>query len=138
MVYDNPKLAELSEFGALYADFAGPSAPLTERDLLSFRPELIEVVGNPEMLRFAVPMGWQDGAHVMIENNTKLREIDFGRLRSIDRLEIENNPELANVDIGALSRVDVLRVLENPLLQGSSFDTVQTFEREMSGNAAAP
>lgn len=133
MIYDNPRLVELPELGALYADVA--SASLTERDLLGFRPELIEIVGNPEVLSFAVPVGWRDGEHVTIENNTKLREVDFGYLESIDLLSIKNNPALTTVNLGALARVDVLEVVENPSLQGSGFDAVQTFEREMSGNA---
>lgn len=140
MIYDNPRLTELPQFGALY-EIAPADSGLSARDRglrLDLRLDHIEVVGNPELLRFAVPVAWRDGELVVIENNMKLREVDFGRLESIDLLSIRNNPALANVSLGALSRVDVLSVLENPSLQSSSFDAVQAFEREMVGNADAP
>jgi hypothetical protein len=59
-------------------------------------------------------------------------------LWAIDLLEIENNPLLAEVGLGALTTVDTLRVRDNPRLAAATFDAVQTFARDMSGNAPAP
>ena len=112
-----------------------PWIRLTPRNLLSLRPELIEVVGNPELEGLVIPSGWPSASHVAVQNNARLRELDFSSVESIDLLSIENNPELGAVDLGALTRVDSLSVIDNPRLAPASFDAVQTLDRQMSGNA---
>jgi hypothetical protein len=132
MIYDNPALVELSSFGSP----SGLTPELSARDLLSYRPNLIEVIGNPELQTFTVPALLQSGGYVAIENNAKLSSVDLGMLASIDLLTIKNNPVLDAVELGALGSVDSLNVLNNPSLPSSSFDGVRTFESQMSGNAA--
>jgi hypothetical protein len=132
MIYDNPVLVEPSSFGEPSDVGSEPST----RDLLSQRPDLIEVVGNPELQTFSMPARWRSGSYVAIENNAKLSTVDLARLTSIDGLSIKNNPVLGAVELGALDRVDTLEVLDNPALPSSSFDGVRTFESQMSGNAA--
>jgi hypothetical protein len=132
MIYDNPVLVELASFGAL----GGMTPELSARDLLMYRPDLIEVVGNPELQTITVPALFRSGSYVAIENNAKLSRLDLAQLTSIDGLSIKNNPVLGAVALGALGRVDSLEVLDNPALPSSSFDGVRTFETQMSGNAA--
>jgi hypothetical protein len=62
--------------------------------------------------------------------------MDFGFFESVGKLSVHNNPLLANVTLGPLATVNALKVTNNPLLTASAFDTVRTFESEMSGNAS--
>jgi hypothetical protein len=110
----------------------------TEEALLSFRPQQIEISGNPSLRQFDVPGGWQSGRRVAIHDNAALERLGLGRLAAIDLLEIENNPILADVELAALATVDSLHVRDNPRLPGATFDAVQTFARDMSGNAGTP
>jgi hypothetical protein len=140
MVYDNLRLRELPTFPALYADVGvldGLDEDERARTLLAWRPDLIEVVGNPELEQLSIPRGWSSGSHVAVRNNAKIKVVDFARLESIDRLVISGNPLLDSVELGALATVASLKVQDNPLLAPSDFDPVQTFERDMSGNAAS-
>lgn len=138
MIWDNAVLSELPAFAALNADLFPSGFEESARDLLSFRPDLIDIRGNPALRQFDVPAGWQSGSFVNISNNAALERLGLGQLAAIDRLEIEANPALADVDLGALATVDSLLVQDNPQLDGAMFDVVQTFTRSMSGNATSP
>jgi hypothetical protein len=135
IIEDNAVLSELPPFSALNADLP---AGFSERDLLTFRPELIEINRNPELRQFDVPVGWESASYVRIGNNAALERVGLGQLTAIDRLEIEANSSLADVELGALATVDSLSVRDNPQLSGATFDAVQTFRRDMAGNAGTP
>lgn len=137
MLYDNPRLSELSELPALFQDFLRPGVrdQLTERDLLAWRPDYIEIVNNPELQQLTMPSGWLSGSHVVVRGNAKLAAVDFSQLRSIDVLSIEDNPLLADVELGALATIDSLTVRDNPQLPETELDPVQSFQRTLSGNA---
>jgi len=134
-VMSNARLAELSTFEGLYADL---DDEVTPGDLHRLSAQRIEIIANPELLRIATPTRWQIGQYVLMEGNARLLEVDFGELASVGLLSIVNNPSLTTVNLGALSTINVLSVLENPSLHSSSFDGVQTFERDMWGNADTP
>ena len=102
------------------------------------RPDFIEVLDNPVLQQFDVPSGWLAGSQVAIRNNAALARLGLGQLQSIDHLEIAGNAALASVELQAVETVDVLRVQDNPALSEAAFDIVQSFDREMSGNASAP
>jgi hypothetical protein len=142
MIQNNAVLAELPAFSGLNADRNGagngPDGEWTEDALLSFRPEQIEISDNPALRQFDVPGGWQSGSHVLIRNNAALERVGLGQLEAIDLLEIESNPLLADIQLAALATVDSLRVRDNPELPVAAFDAVQTFTRDMSGNAGTP
>lgn len=106
-----------------------PEVSLSERGQL-------EIAHNPALLRFAVPREWQAGVYVIIENNRSLRELNLSELQSLDLLAVRRNEALDTLHLGALASVDALEVVDNPLLSPAAFDTLQTFERTMSGNAA--
>lgn len=97
----------------------------------------IEVAANPALRRFAVPREWHDGVYVIIENNRTLRELDLGDLESLDLLEIKRNDLLDTFEVGALATVDTLEVVDNPVLSPTAFNSLQTFQRTMSGNGAS-
>lgn len=142
LIADNLVLSEVPAFPALHADLIGigpgSSGEWGDGTELAFRPERIEVSGNPALRQFDVPVGWQSTSHVWVRNNAALERIGLGQLAAIDLLQIESNPVLASVDLDALATVDTLRVRDNPALADASFDAVQTFTRDMSGNAGAP
>jgi hypothetical protein len=142
MIQNNAVLSELPPFSGLNADRIGAGdgtdGQWSERDLLSFRPGRIEISENPALRQFDVPSGWQSGSHVLIRDNAALERLGLGQLAAIDLLEIESNPILADVELAALATVDSLHVRDNPQLPGATFDAVQTFTRDMSGNAGTP
>jgi hypothetical protein len=142
VIQNNAVLSELPAFSGVNADLNGsgngPDGQWTEAALLSFRPQQIEISNNPALRQFDVPAGWQSGSHVVIRDNAALEQLDLGQLAAIDLLEIENNPLLAGVELDALATVDSLHVRDNPQLPGAAFDAVQTFARDMSGNAGTP
>ncbi|HWO11485.1 MAG TPA: hypothetical protein VNN80_18450, partial [Polyangiaceae bacterium] len=142
-VIGNAALVEVPAY-SLYDDlsfdaitFGAPEGEV-ERQRLLMRPDLIEVLDNPVLQQFDVPSGWRAGSQVAIRNNAALTRLGLGQLQSIDHLEISGNAALASVDLPAVETVDVLRVQDNPLLSEATFDSVQSFDREMSGNASAP
>jgi hypothetical protein len=83
-----------------------------------------------------LPSRWHESRGVTIEDNASLREVDLGHLENVDLVAIKANPVLDSVRLDSLARVDSLQVTGNPNLATSVFDSVQTFERSMTGNAA--
>jgi hypothetical protein len=142
MIQDNAVLSELPAFSGLNPELNGagddPDGQWSIRDQLSLRPDHIDISDNPALRQFDVPGGWHSGRRVAIRNNAALERVGLGQLAAIDLLEIESNPLLADVELAALATVDSLRVRDNPQLPGAAFDAVQTFARDMSGNAGTP
>ena len=67
--------------------------------------------------------------------NASLVDIDLGALERADFLMIDDNPALASVAAPSLATVNTLQVANNPLLSTAVFDDVETFSRQISGNA---
>jgi hypothetical protein len=138
---ENAQLSELSAFSGLPREddfYPEPSEYWDERAILARRPDIIAISDNPELRQIAIPVGWDSGAHVSVLRNATLEHLSLGQLARVDFLEIEANPLLSSVELAALTRVDSLRLRDNPLLAPAAFDAVQTFERDMAGNAGDP
>jgi hypothetical protein len=67
--------------------------------------------------------------------NPSLLDIDLGPLERADFLLIDDNPALTSVVAPSLATVNTLEVVNNPLLSTAVFDDVETFSRQISGNA---
>jgi hypothetical protein len=67
--------------------------------------------------------------------NSSLLDIDLGPLERADFLLIDDNPALTSVVAPSLATVNTLEVVNNPLLSTAVFDDVETFSRQISGNA---
>jgi hypothetical protein len=138
-IHDNDRLSELSAFSGLRkADADQASDYWDDRSVLDRRPDVIQISDNPELRRLTIPLRWDSGARVSVLRNASLEHLSLGQLASVDLLEIEANPLLSSVELAALTRVDSLHLRDNPLLAPAAFDAVQTFERDMSGNAGDP
>lgn len=118
--------------------FAGlAAAPALEpRYALINRPEMFEIEGNPRLTHIAAPSGWNAALYVSVADNQGLTTLSSGGLGAVDLLSIVGNPNLETLEADALRTVDRLEVKDNPKLSTGSFDGVQSFAREMSGNAA--
>jgi hypothetical protein len=138
IVHDNPVLENVPTFPGVLRDFEGLAdvLELSERDLLIFRPNVIEIRNNPALTSLVLAEGWQAAGLVTIDDNAALESIAVSTIAAIDLLEIANNPALQSVDIGALATVDDLRVSNNPSLDLAAFDPVLTFERALSSGPA--
>jgi len=134
-IRDNLSLREVSWF-----DGMGPppqlDLPLTPEELLAGAQSLV-VTDNPALEQLVMSPSWKRIRYAAIEKNASLREVTLGTVQAIDLLSIQGNPVLDTVELYALATVDSLHVVDNPLLSEDTFDEVQTFERQMSGNAAA-
>jgi hypothetical protein len=130
-ITDNPELEALP---LLQGTFYAYSRRTAVEVLLKARGQ-VEISRNASLQRFTVPAEWIGGVYVIIRENQGLRELDLGDLKTLDLLEISQNPALDTLHLGALASVDTLEVVDNPLLLPTAFDTLQTFERRMSGNA---
>jgi hypothetical protein len=128
---NNPKLTNFPSFPA-----RAPEVPPDDREVWEITTNALEVTDNASLRGIVMPYGWRDGKGVEIENNASLRELDLGQLESADRVAINDNPVLDSIRLDALARVDSLQVTGNPHLATSVFDSVQTFERNMAGNAS--
>jgi len=136
IVADNPLLENVPTLPLIESDFESQlDIGLQRRDLLTFRLGVLDVRNNPALGQLVLPAGLQAAGLVTIENNASLESISFSDVFAADFVSIANNPALSSVDLGALARVDELDVSGNPELDLTVFDTLQTFESELS---AAP
>jgi hypothetical protein len=119
----------------LFPGLAGDPSPEARYALIN-RPEMLEIEGNPRLTRIAAPSGWNAALYVSIADNQGLTTLSSGGLGAVDLLSIVGNPNLETLEVDALRTVDRLEVKDNPKLSTGSFDDVQSFAREMSGNAA--
>ena len=141
-IEDNPMLEQIGEFSGILpaslptatdgTQFPPSTDPL---NVIYSRPDIIMVMQNPALRSFSMPAGWEGGKYVRISDNASLETLALTELENIDALEIIANPALRDVNLGVLATVDSLLVTDNPQLSPSTFDSIQTFERNMSGNA---
>jgi hypothetical protein len=99
--------------------------------------ELVEVGDNASLRRITSSVGFSAIQNVSIYSNPSLTELELGTLARADLLAINDNAVLASVAAPALATVDSLEVTNNPLLVPTVFDDVQTFRRQVSGDAEA-
>jgi hypothetical protein len=97
--------------------------------------DVLDIRNNARLQSISVPAGLTKAHLVLASENPELESIDLGSLTELGQLSIEANASLSQVDIGALARVSLLQLTDNPLLSPAVFDDVQTFAREISGNA---
>jgi hypothetical protein len=134
-----------SKLGSVVLDFANALTttyniggfPAEEVDDAPFElgMDVIDIRNNASLQSIAIPAGLTKALLVLNTDNPSLTSIDLGSLRELGQLSIDANDVLATVDTGALERVDVLQIRDNPRLSPAVFDAVQTFSREISGNA---
>jgi hypothetical protein len=138
MVRDNERLTTLSEFPLLFLQPTYIRDALAPEELLGLRPDVIDISSNASLTAVALPVGWLSGAAMMIEDNAALTQVEFTRQRSVDYLSIQNNPVLGSLVLGELATVNRLDLINNPSLEPTAFDTVRTFETNLSSSALAP
>jgi hypothetical protein len=97
--------------------------------------DVLDIRNNAQLQSVSIPAGLTKAHLVLVGDNPSLTSVDLGSLTELGQLSIDDNPGLARVDIGALARVSFLQLTDNPLLSPAVFDDVQTFAREISGNA---
>jgi hypothetical protein len=97
--------------------------------------DVIDVRENAKLQSFAIPAGLTKAHLVLVSANPSLTSTDFGSLKELGQLSIDANPSLTHVDTGDLARVSLLQVTNNPLFSPVIFDGVESFVREISGNA---
>ena len=97
--------------------------------------DVLDIRNNAKLQSLSVAAGLTKAHLVLAGDNPSLTRIDLGSLTELGQLSIDNNPGLTQVDTGALVRVSFLQLTDNPLLSPAVFDDVQTFAREISGNA---
>jgi hypothetical protein len=107
-------------------------------EFLSSRPDLIDISGNPALTAITLPAAWVSVAAVKIEGNATLTQLEFTGQRAVDYLSIQNNPALGSLSLGDLATVDRLDLINNPGLAPTVFDSVRTFETNLSSSAPAP
>lgn len=139
LIHDNPELEELSidlpEATTNGIAVSGGVVPSSiDGVLIRNNAKLRSVEFPPSPIE---PLGLSAIQVLAFEDNPSLTRIDFGELSRVDLLAIDRNPALAEVTLGDLATVDTLRITDNPALDPGLFDPVRTFERELSGNAAA-
>lgn len=134
LLKDNPTLANVPLFPGILEHFEGLSASsqVSARDLLGYRPAIVEIMGNAALQEVTLPSGWQAAGFVAIESNALLTRIRFTHTRAMDFLSIQNNPSLGHIELGTLATVDELWVTGNPLLPLSDLDGLLTFESVLS------
>lgn len=144
-ISNNPALEEIGAFSGILAsissiapDGTAHRIPFRVASQVNSRPDIINILNNPLLRNFSMPAGWPGGGYVAIHGNTSLETLGLSEFEAIAVLSIEENAALRSVDLDALRTVDLLSVLDNPLLTPSTFDSVQTFERKVAGNAGQP
>jgi hypothetical protein len=139
-IRDNPELESVE------LDFS--NAPTRRYDIQGFPEQggdeyvgyelgvdVLDIRNNAQLQSVSVPAGLTKAHLVLVSDNPSLTSIDLGSLTELGQLSIDDNPGLAQVDTGDLARVSFLQLTDNPLLSPAVFDDVQTFAREISGNA---
>ncbi len=152
-IRDNPQLSQLPEFRNLMIlnslVVVGnpqlrwlPTFPMLEglsgyqEGLDNYkRMQLLQIAGNTSLQQFVAPPRLQAVTSLIIQDNASLSKIDFGALEALTELMIANNPSLASVSLGQLQTVNSLELLDNGLLPTAGFSDVQTFTRDIQGNA---
>jgi hypothetical protein len=135
LVTNNPELRNFPQFPNVQLNFEGFAEldiALSARDLLIFRPNVIEVRDNASLESVALPEGFQAAGLISIQENPALRSLAISSIKAIDLLDIADNAVLDSVDLGDLATVDTLRVVNNPELDLTLFDGVRTFASELS------
>jgi hypothetical protein len=134
LIKRNAVLTNIPAFPGILQEFEGSSAamPLSPRDLLIYRPALVEIIDNAALQQVALPAGWQAAGFVAIDRNAALTRIRFTHVGAMDFLSIQGNPALDSIDLGTLATVNELWVTGNPLLPLSELDGLLTFESVLS------
>lgn len=135
-IEDNATLSNIPRFPGVLEELEGLESffELSARDLLIFRPAIVEIIGNPGLAQVTLPAGWRAAGFVAIESNAALTRISFSNVRSIDFLSVQDNATLAGLELGALATVNDLRVANNPLLSLTELSGLETFESTLSGS----
>lgn len=97
--------------------------------------DLIEISNNASLTRITSSVGFSAVQNVSVYSNPSLTELQLGTLARADLLAVNDNAVLVSVAAPSLATVDSLEVMNNPLLVPTAFDDVQTFSRQVSGNA---
>jgi hypothetical protein len=103
---------------------------------IQFSTDLIEIRHNAGLRHVTSPASFTAVQYFSVEQNPSLTDLDLGTLERADFLTIADNAALRDVVAPSLATVDQLQVTNNPVLDPSAFDSVLTFSRDMSGNAA--
>jgi len=150
-IQNNPRLTRLPEFSrlllldSLYIVGnsqlqAVPTFPALEGGLILGIAEdspmrLLEIADNASLQQYVAPAQLRGMASLVIRDNASLSEIDLGGLEALTRLTIANNPGLVSVSLDRLQTVNSLELLDNGQLPTAGFSAVQTFTRNVQGNA---
>jgi hypothetical protein len=130
-VVSNDALEELTlDFPAL----TPPQNSLTDRNI-ELSATLIEISLNDALRRIAPPQSFTAVQFFSIFQNPSLTEVNLDQLRRADLLIVDQNTSLTSFTAPSLATVDSLEVLDNPALSPAVFDSIQTFDRQISGNA---
>ncbi|MEO8183727.1 MAG: hypothetical protein ABI895_33270 [Deltaproteobacteria bacterium] len=97
--------------------------------------DVIDIRNNQSLQSLSVRSGLTLAQLMVVGDNAALESVDFGSLSQLGQLSMTNNAALSRIGIGALARVASLQVTGNPLLPTAVFDGVQTFSRDVDGNA---
>jgi hypothetical protein len=106
-----------------------------ERELQLNSGGYIEISYNDNLQHITSPANTVSADAVSIFQNPSLLDLDLGELTHADVLLIDDNAVLGAVSAPSLATVDHLEVIDNPALSTAVFDAIDTFNRQISGNA---
>jgi hypothetical protein len=95
----------------------------------------VQLSNNAALRHISSPASFSALQFFSAFENPSLLDIDLGPLERADFLMIADNPALTSVVAPSLATVNTLEVVNNPLLSTAVFDDVETFSRQISGNA---
>jgi len=132
IVIGNAALTDVSlDFPALEAR----KRPIGEQGLELNDGGYIEISYNDSLQHITSPANAGSAQAVSVFQNPSLLDLDLGQLTHADVLLIDDNAVLSAVTAPSLATVDLLEVMNNPALSTAVFDGVDTFTRQISGNA---
>jgi hypothetical protein len=95
----------------------------------------LQLSNNAALRHISSPASFSALQFLSVFENPSLLDIDLGQLERADYLMIADNPALSSIVAPSLATVNTLEVIDNPLLSTAEFDDVDTFSRQISGNA---
>ncbi|HTV25881.1 MAG TPA: hypothetical protein VMG12_44595, partial [Polyangiaceae bacterium] len=127
--------AALTEVQLDFPSLEDRTRSIGEHDLQLNSGGYIEVSYNDNLQHITSPANTVSAQAISIFQNPSLVDVDLGQLSHADVLLIDDNAVLGSVAIPSLATVNLLEVIDNPALSPAVFDGVDTFTRQLSGNA---
>lgn len=129
IISGNPELQSLPTFPELRSDSLG------DAESLNMPMRALKIADNASLQQFVAPPLLREVMSLSIRDNASLSEVDLAGLEALTQLTITNNPSLVSVALDSLQTVNSLEVLDNGQLSTATFTNVQTFTRDLQGNA---